>query len=530
MNLITDPWIPVVRLSGARDAIRPGQIADRDDPPMSFATGRPDFDGALVQLLIALLQTVETPASSTAWAGWYEESPAPGELDELLRPLKDAFEIDGDGPRFLQDLELGEGLGDPTPIGDLLIDLASGGSNDHFLKDVGVAALCPACAAMALQTLQVNAPSGGRGHRTGIRGGGPMTTLVVPDPEEEPGRDTVWHLVWLNVLDRHDLTKLPGGASDTIDHTVLPWLAPTRTSEKGSGRPSTPDDHPAVHTLWAMPRRIRLAPAENGTCGLCAADGLVYRSYLRRPYGMSYEGAWRHPFSPYNESSQPPSPVHVQPGGVGYRQWLAVVFGRDDGKNVISRAAVVQSALGRYDALEIGSVRLWAFGYDTDNAKARCWYDETMPITTLLDGDPTRLDVLREAAKAMIDTAWQVGNNLTQQLRKAWQGRRKELKGDLAFVRQRFWQDTEAAFFRVLVKAGAGGATDGPETEALRAWHREIDRASLAIFDALAARGDIGKADPGVIATARVGLFRFNRSKSIKSLLALDVADASTVA
>jgi len=527
MNLVTDAWIPVVHRSGARRTIRPAGMADRDDPPIDLATVRPDFHGALAQLLVGLVQSVATPADSTSWREWYETPPGPEELDELLRPLAPAFELDGDGPRFLQDFEMGPHLGDPTPVADLLIDLASGGSNDHFLKDAKVTGLCSACAASALQTLQVNATSGGRGHRTGIRGGGPMTTLVVPDQEDEPGHDTLWHMVWLNVLDQHGLASLPGGAVDELDRTVFPWLAPTRTSERGSGRPSTTEDHPALHALWAMPRRIRLADAQPGDCDLCGAGGPVYRSYLRRPYGMSYEGGWRHPHGPYNEESQPPSPVHVQRGGAGYRQWLALVFDIDSAK--IKPAVVVTAALERYENLGAGSARLWAFGYDTENAKARCWYDETMPITTLTGGDPARLDAVREAAAAMVETAWQVASNLGQQLRKAWQGRRSDLKGDLAFVRQRFWQETEGAFFRLLGDVG-GSVGDEPPLPILREWHRVIDGTSRSIFDALAARGDIGKADPRSIADARVKLYKFNRSEKIKAALGLDVSGTTSAA
>ena len=50
-------------------------------------------------------------------------------------------------------------------------------NSDHFRQARQVECLCPDCAAPALFTLQTNAPAGGVGYRTGLRGGGPLTTL-----------------------------------------------------------------------------------------------------------------------------------------------------------------------------------------------------------------------------------------------------------------------------------------------------------------------------------------------------------------
>jgi hypothetical protein len=47
-----------------------------------------------------------------------------------------------------------------------------------ILSNARHSTLCPHCAALALFSLQLNAPSGGKGYRTGLRGGGPLTTLI----------------------------------------------------------------------------------------------------------------------------------------------------------------------------------------------------------------------------------------------------------------------------------------------------------------------------------------------------------------
>jgi CRISPR system Cascade subunit CasA len=80
--------------------------------------------------------------------------------------------------------------------------------------------LSRATAAIALYTLQTYAPSGGRGNLTSLRGGGPLTTLVLPG-----GEPTLWHVLWANVPQgkRPPVRDLP---------RVFPWLAKTRTADR----------------------------------------------------------------------------------------------------------------------------------------------------------------------------------------------------------------------------------------------------------------------------------------------------------
>ena len=83
-----------------------------------------------------------------------------------------------------------------SPIAALLIeqpgDKTLKDNTDLFIHRGQMQSLCPACAAAALYTLQAFAPSGGKGHRTSMRGGGPLSTLL-------KGRN-LWESVWLNVL------------------------------------------------------------------------------------------------------------------------------------------------------------------------------------------------------------------------------------------------------------------------------------------------------------------------------------------
>ena len=61
LNLIFDPWIPVLRQSG-RDVIRPDQIADADVLRPDWP--RPDLNLACYELLIGLVYLAHPPRAS----------------------------------------------------------------------------------------------------------------------------------------------------------------------------------------------------------------------------------------------------------------------------------------------------------------------------------------------------------------------------------------------------------------------------------------------------------------------------------
>ena len=81
INLILDKWLPVRRPSGVREIIAPWQITNQHDtdPIVALATPRADFNGALMQFLIGLLQTAAPPqaADNDDWLAWLEQAPAP---------------------------------------------------------------------------------------------------------------------------------------------------------------------------------------------------------------------------------------------------------------------------------------------------------------------------------------------------------------------------------------------------------------------------------------------------------------------
>ena len=312
-NLLSERWMPVRRADGSLDRVAPHEVVPSmgESPPVAFAAARPDFDGAIAQFMIGLLQTATPPDSDDAWTRWWTDPPAPEVLRAALASsgaFAAAFDLDGDGPRFLQDHDADLG-GTDKPAAYLLLETPTDNTlrnnADHFVKDRTGDALALSTAAQALLSFQLNAPSGGRGHRTSLRGGGPMTTLVTAAPPRPGHADApLWRTLWLNVLPTSVLAPRPDDLS-----LVFPWLAPTRASLKGSATEETVpgnDAHP-LQAFWGTPRRVRLHIGGPATCAVTGepAEQSV-GSFETATYGVSYAGPRHHPLSPPRQAGRLP--------------------------------------------------------------------------------------------------------------------------------------------------------------------------------------------------------------------------------
>ncbi len=526
MNLINDPWIPVRRESGTQDIIAPWQLTENNDPVIALNTPRPDFNGALMQFLIGLLQTTATPENHDRWLDWLESPPEPAQLKACFEQYVNAFELHGEQGAFMQDFN--ELDTDTQPIEKLLIDSPGGktlqDNTDHFVKRERVKQLCPSCTTTALFTLQVNAHEGGVGHRTSLRGGGPLTTLVILDSNSDLP-DDLWGNLWLNMLEQSELETLTGAKNKTAPTDIFPWLAKTRTSETNTGKETTPMDVNPLQMYWGMPRRIRIQwQPDNQTnnveyCDLCGeASDRIITHYQTQNYGINYTGAWQHPLSPYRlNRTEELLPQHAQPGGLTYQHWLSMV---EDGENHFS-AKVVK----RYSSLvrrwgEDGWVeqfRLYAFGYDTKSAKVRCWYETTLPLYTI----PEQIRItFPKRVQTLTETATEFAGFVQRYVKEAWFKRPGDAKGDTTFLRQCFYQETEGAFYQA-AKTLLTKLLNETDKEVLQGWHRTLCKAALNLFDYWTTRGDFTQANPRRIADARKELKKRIYSKKILGSLQL---------
>ncbi|MGC2164573.1 MAG: type I-E CRISPR-associated protein Cse1/CasA, partial [Gallionella sp.] len=296
-NLIDEKWIPVKRKDGTPDRIRPWEVTGdfEKNPVVALDAPRPDFNGALIQFLIGLVQTTFAPTNRIEWKQKLRTPPSPDQLKAAFITVHHAFELGGDGARFMQ---VAVPIGKLEPVETLLIDTPGqktcNDNKDHFVKRNRISAMCPGCSASAIITLHCNASAGGRGYMTSLRGGGPLTTLVIGDARF----DCLWQTIWLNVLENSIFLNMCNSGKNALAES-FPWLGNIKA------KLTEQDIHPSQY-YWAMPRRVRL-DLDNlvaGHCDICSQDtNAMISKCQEEPNGIKYVEPMKHPLSPYNANS-----------------------------------------------------------------------------------------------------------------------------------------------------------------------------------------------------------------------------------
>lgn len=521
MNLLIEPWMPVRKADGSRDWVAPHQLSAPDI--IAFGANRSDFNGALAQFAIGLLQTTTPVDSSSQWRQLFSSPPSPEVLRDWFASVEPVFQLDGGGARFMQDFSLRSGEGGLNPISALLIESpgenAVRNNSDHFIKRGQVDAICPACAATALFTLQTNAPAGGVGYRTGLRGGGPLTTLLLAQP-----RRGLWQDLWLNVLERSTFLGRCGDASKSALFLRFPWLADIGATQMGVE--IAPSQVHPDQVWWAMPRRIRLDfdSVSVGECDICGrhSDALI-RQLVAKNYGLNYKGAWDHSLSPYYKLKGEWLPLHPQPSGFGYRHWLAWVMGMPGDKDAQRPAYVVSHALSQRRKQMGQGLQLWAFGYDMDNMKARCWYESTLPLYGLADCSDEAVKDVEMAVSTWLAGARLAVSYLRNAVKDAWFS--GDARGDFSSVDMAFWSRTEPAFYRQLrhvIATLSGDASALDDLPLRKAWHALLVKSALALFEReFVGAGQIERGKPRRVADAHRQLLNSLHGPKIRQALRL---------
>ncbi len=477
MNLINDQWIPVIREDGKRDRIAPWQIGEAHNPVIEIDAPRFDFQGALYQLLIGLIQTTFAPKDTGEWIEFWEDGIEEEALKKAFASVAETFELyQEEGVAFMQDLELTEG--EEKSIAALLIE-APGNKTikdncDHFIKRNTVSKMCASCTASALFTLQLNAPSGGVGHRVGLRGGGPLTTLI----RSENNNDPLWKKLWLNILDKDNID-----ANFTLNEQVFPWQGKTRISDK-KGTEILPNTDNLLQAYWGMPRRFRLnPPTEESTCDLCHHQGNIYESYITKNYGFNYGDFWLHPLTPYQfdiKKIKPALSKKGQKGGLGYKDWLSLSLQNESKGDQCAKIVSLTNEERIKEISKTKRLRLWCFGYDMDNMKARCWYEQTTPLLNL---SKVQQNQFIHWVGDLLLTADDVRKLLKKYIKEAWCDRPKDLKGDLSIIDKSFWQATENEFYSLLNQLSQLPENTQFPTTVYQQWLRILYKTMRQLFE-----------------------------------------------
>jgi CRISPR system Cascade subunit CasA len=451
------------------------------------------------------------------------KSADPDELAADLAPFAHAFNLDGPGPRFLQDFD--ELPGEPDSPETQLIEAPGEQTRrrnlDLLVKAGRVTQLSRAAAAIALFTLQCYAPSGGRGNLTSVRGGGPLTTLVLPGGEPL----TLWQLIWANV---------PNGRTPTADQLprVFPWLAATRTADRFPT--TTEKEAHRLQAFWGMPRRIRLDFADNSEglpCNLTeSVDPVIVTGWRQRPNDVKYV-AWDHPLTPSYKDAKTGGwlPVHAQPSGIGYRDWVGIAVSDAEGKRRPAQC-VADWPDRAADLPELGETRLFAAGYDTDNMKARGFVEAELPLP---GSNPQTAKAIARVGRRLVQSAEIVVQSLRRAVRDALFTRDTKIDSTpLATVYEGFWAATQDRFFDLL--RSTEGDWEAALTTHAPGWRAVLQQAALALFDQAAPLDPtVVSFDPKRIVDAKRNLFFVLQGygptgKQLFEILQLTLPDANT--
>lgn len=450
LNLLTDPWIPVLREHGA-DIIRPDQIAELG--VMALNWPRPDMNLACMELLIGLIYLAAPPQDTTDWRA---RKPDAGMLRAALAPLAPAFNLIGEGPLFMQDLQPLQG--EPSSPDMLFIDSAGASTAaknaDLMVKRDHYPSLDLPLAAMALYTLQAHAPSGGAGNRTSMRGGGPMVTLVRP---AIGGGCPLWSFVWANVLQGVPLSP------DNL--RALPWMRATQTSEDGALVHQPRGDQTPPEVFFGMPRRLRLV----------AADGRI-TGVIQKPWGTNY-GLWRHPLTPYYAVKEGSDilPKHPKSGAFAYRNWLGVLIDAPQGKGSLAYRA--QTVVSYAQRAKTPDASILVAGWAMSNMSPLDFIWSEQPLFPLTSDAADQAAMLVSGADFACRALLMALRDV--QAMDVTEGTRLDPE------REAFYLATEAGFVAAIGALARGEASEAVSTAWLATLHRQV----LAQFDAVALNG-----------------------------------------
>ncbi len=460
-NLLFNPWIPARTRHGENKPIKAYEVVRNDI--VALDAPRADFNAALMQFLIGLLQTIFAPKNPRAWRKLFNQPPSEDELKKKFEGIKDAFYLDGDGYRFMQDvLAKNAGKRGPIPIEEMVFgapgESGKDKNQDHFIKQNDIDGLCYSCAASALLTANIFAEDGGQGYFQSMRGNGFVSTLLNID--ENQSGISLWKNLWLNILennvdnesalqetyywfknfpDKRQVEKLDKIEADInalkakkkknksmdekkqIDAKLNQLEKEIKKIKKEmgdlSGKKLIYPTNSNLQVYWAWMRRF-LLDTENtieGQCSLCSTDGKLIRNFFKINKGYKYpKEEWqnKHPFSPskkyqrdqYDKNNRKYKDkmlvIEMTQNGLPYTHWQDVVIQTE--KQTPAKVVNRHLKEKRLDEQLI----IWSFGYAMDNNSPKGWYESKTPFYLLEDKGQ------RKGFEAEIDRCIQAANKI----------------------------------------------------------------------------------------------------------------------
>lgn len=369
MNLTTDPWVPVLRTDGRSDLLSLRDLFAQAHAVRDLVA-KPHERIALMRLLLCITQAaLDGPANEEAWAECRDEIQP--RVTAYLEKWHAAFELFGDGPRFLQLAGLAPGKTDAegNPATKLDLALATGNNPTLFDNDAAeVRQIRAARAALNLLTFQCFSPGG----RIGVaRWNGADT----------PGEGSCKHAPCIPSSMLHTIV-LGASLLDTLERNLLTRDLIAATYTRGWGRPiweqpvgrSTDADSIANATLTYLGR---LVPLSRAVCLAESGETIVLGNGLDYPIFP----AFREPTATVVVRKDEVTLLPAMVGRSPWRQLHAIAVKRraDAGEN--------SGPLALNHPLQGDQITLWVGALVTDKAKIEDTIEAAYPVPTSVFGD-----------------------------------------------------------------------------------------------------------------------------------------------
>jgi CRISPR system Cascade subunit CasA len=165
---------------------------------------------------------------------------------------------------------------------------------------------------------------------------------------------------------------------------------------------------------------------------------------------------------------------------------------------------------------------LWAFGFDMDNMKARCWYEASLPLYGLADCNTDAQKWVGAQVGALLTGADLAAFYLRSAVRDAWFG--AEARGDFSAIDATFWSVTESDFYgklRALIDF-ARQDLEGDILQLREAWQQVLIKSVSTLFDQVfVGAGRVERQRPDRVAKAFRQLRRNMLGPKMRGALAL---------
>ena len=454
MKLLVDSWIPV----GNQQTISLQTLLTQKGG-WQISLPRDDMEMACLQFLVCLVQSLFPPADQKALRQRINTPLTLEGFQSGINGKESWFDPAHPDQPFMQ--TLGVKSKELTEMAKLFAGLDSSTSS-VFVNEPGLAdRLCPSCTSIGLFNQANNAPSFGGGFKGSLRGGTPISTLVLEDTRET--NDGLRQRIWKNVL-----------PEDTLN-TFMPWYFATRQQPPNwvdaikAGDVIRSNQIGLLRGLFWQPAHIELAEGEKGgICDCCGrASDSLYAGFKKEKFVYDIQGTWPHPHSPRlldlkKKTEKFASFTKTAPA---WTQLTGFIIEDGDAKSGHIPAPVVTQAKTMSDRLN--PFHLMVGGYRNNQAAilerrhdlfniAKGWEDHREEVANIVNIGKAYVDALR---KKLYGVSKKAGINLCDA------------------AESLFYNKTESLIHSMLREMDFGQSK-----AAFDDFHKQLDRISMDIF------------------------------------------------